>query len=440
MRRFLVACMMTVACCVSVWAQEPQAPAAVSTPAADLTWRELRRFKVPAEYPTVPSVVLSADGARVGYVARWFAETSSAGTSSFEGRAALFIDGAKYSTDSYAIFAPVFSPDGRHVAYTTVTPVDNKITANGRQLFLDQKPLAARPSPDAPVFSPDGARLAYLVDTSASIFKPMLGLFIDGTLFSDAAERFMPMSFSDDFEMDAEPIVSFSPDGKAIAFTAKRGKKCAVMVNDKSIAPELDMVGPPKFAPDGRVAYQAKAKGDWSIMVGQARATATFDKIGKPVWSRDGRSLAYRAKTGRGWAVFLNTTRVSPELDKIGPIAVSHDGQRVAYPARVDKKWTVFIQDRRLPAEFQIPKLGYDGIRALTLNADGSRVVYKYESFQNDAQRYLGVATKSYLMVNETKVTADFTVLDYVVVGGRTIVVAGHDGASHEIVVGSLEF
>lgn len=403
-------------------------------------WRELRRIPVPAEYPKLTAITLSADGKRVAYVGRWFAEDSAAGTTTFTGKAALFVDEAKYSSDFYAIHSPIFSPDGKHVAYVTVTPVDNKLSASGWKLFLDTTQLADRVMPGAPVFSPDGSRLAYLVDTSQSIFKPRMALHVNGTLFSEVPERYMPMAMADDFEMDAEPILSFSPDGSAIAFTARVGKKCAVMVNDKDVAPDLDMVGPPKLATDGRVVYQAKKKGDWSLMVGGTKVTADFDRIGKPVLSRDGSALAYRARTGKKWAVYINTTKVTPDLEKIGPIALSRDGRKVAYPARVDGTWTVFIQDTRLPVEFQIPKLGYDGIRGFAFNADGSRVVYKYESFEDQAHLYAGITGTSYLMINATRVTPDFTTLDFVVLDGTTIVVAGHDAARHEIVMGSIEF
>jgi hypothetical protein len=409
-----------------------------ATPAA--TWQEVRRIPVPAEYPRVMEVRLSPDGTRIAFVATWQTEEGGTQGKTFTKKTALFVDGARFTEDYYMIHSPVFSPDGKRLVYVTATPVDNTITAESWRLHLDQKVLARRAWPTPPVFSSDGSRLAWLTDTSPSIFKPKTALFVDDKLVSEQVFRFFTFSMTNEEELDSEPLVAFSPDGSKVAYTAKLDKKAALIVNDKVVSPEVDLVGPPKFSPDGRVVYQVKTKKGWCLMADGAKATAEFDRVGKPVFTRDGSKIAFRARQGKKWAVWVGDRKMSPDFEKLGPIAVSVDGAAVAYPVRIAKMWTVYINDRKLPVEFKLPKLGSDGLRGFALNADGSRVVYRYESFQESELNYYGVPEKSYVLINDKQVTPDFTALDYVIVDGKTIVFAGHDPQRHEIVVGKTEF
>ena len=384
-------------------------------------------------------VKLSPDGASVAVVATQQSEAKGQQTTTYTKRTAIFLDGARFTEDFYAIHSPSFSPDGKHLVYLTVTPINMNVSADSWQVHLDQKVLAGRAMPTTPLFSPDGSRLAWLVDASASIFKPRTALYVDGTLLSDQAFRFLTLSMSDEEEMDSEPIVALSPDGSKVAYTAKFDKKAVLMVNGQRVSPDADLVGPPKFAPDGRVAYQVKAEGGWCLMLDDKKATADFDRVGKPVFSHSG-VLAYRARQGKRWSVWIGDRKVSPEFEKLGPIAVNPDGTVVAYPVRVDKVWTIYLQNRKLAVEFKFSRLGSDGLRGFALNAAGSRVAYKFESFQESDVTYLGVPEKSYLMINDKQVTPDFGALDYVVAEGKTIVFAGHDQQRHEIVVGKMDF
>ena len=85
--------------------------------------------------------------------------------------------------------------------------------------------------------------------------------------------------------MKGTPV--FSPDGKRVAYSARKGGRWFVVV-DGQAGPEYDgiMAGTPVFSPDGkRLAYVPEKGGKWLVVV-DGQEGPTYDMTGHLAFSR----------------------------------------------------------------------------------------------------------------------------------------------------------
>ena len=154
-----------------------------------------------------------------------------------------------------------FSPDGRHIAFTT--------QRKGRDILVlmdvarekeirayDHLPLEQM---IGPTFSPDGERIAFV--GSSGDESDLYVMNVDGT---DVRK------LTDDVYGDAQP--AWSPDGRHIAFASERGPQT-----------DLDQLHFGKW----RVSLLNLATGEVEVLPGQAGRNLN------PQWSPDSRALAY---------------------------------------------------------------------------------------------------------------------------------------------------
>jgi serine/threonine-protein kinase len=148
-----------------------------------------------------------------------------------------------------------------------------------------------------PVWTPDGRRIAY---TSRS--EGVAGLFWKPSDGSGAAERLLP---GDNFRFPG----AFSPDGKLLIYretSPSSGFDIYAVPMDGERVPQPILVTPlnevsPVLSPDGRwMAYVSDETSRAEVYVrafpqGGARWQVSTDGGTEPVWSRDGRELFYRS-------------------------------------------------------------------------------------------------------------------------------------------------
>ena len=89
------------------------------------------------------------------------------------------------------------------------------------------------------VFSPDGKHVAYLARKG-----PRWLMVVDG----QAAPQ---------WDRIAEDRPVFSPDGKHMAYSAWKGKKCRVVLDGVMVGPEYDAIGSLVFTPGGALEHLA---------------------------------------------------------------------------------------------------------------------------------------------------------------------------------------
>ncbi len=156
---------------------------------------------------------------------------------------------------------PVFGPKRKQLAYKFA---DGK--KMGIALTNDKKPRAEHGYVTNPVFSPDGSRMAYaaIEDAKVEPFYKMTtycDFAIEGGKARLVTRKGKGKPKVDDAEYEGILHITFSPDGKRIAFVARKGKK-------------------------------------WQIVCGDEKSDL-FDEVGKPVFDESSKRIAFGARSGR---------------------------------------------------------------------------------------------------------------------------------------------
>jgi Tol biopolymer transport system component len=162
-----------------------------------------------------------------------------------------------------------------------------------------------------------------------------------------------------------EGTLALSPDGKRVAYAAKRDERWSLVVDGQAGAQYDDIeVGSPVFSPDSkRIAFVAKVGGRYSIVV-DGQAGAEYDEILNP--ARGCRADGYKGARNYYCTFGLSIFFFRPWMAAVQPTnyttlgaapVFSPDSKRVAYAARNGKRWSVVV-DGQVGAEFdRIPGL-----------------------------------------------------------------------------------
>jgi len=257
------------------------------------------------EYGAVVDILFSPDGKRFACVA--LREDGK--------KLALFLDGVESKGyDAFHQENRYFGPFGRSVAFSVRDGGVFKVVRDG----VESKGYSGGASP--PVFSPDGKRIAYIAFPEP---KPSTRLLVvvdgkEGPLY-DGIDKRSPL---------------FSPDSRKCVYMAKKGERFVVVV-DGVESPEFESISAPVFSPDGsKLAYFGEREGVDSLNLnGKKIEDLLPDDICEYViyFSPDGRRLAYfRVRAGK-WSLVLNG---KPEgaWDNVGAgsLCFSPDGKRYA--------------------------------------------------------------------------------------------------------------
>ncbi len=184
------------------------------------------------------------------------------------------------------------------------------------------------PNDGAPVFSPDGKRLAYIAQEGGQRF-----VVLDG---KPGAK----------YEAVYKGTLTFSPDSKRLAYVAGKGGMRTVVLDGTEGTPHRDaMASALRFSPDGtKLAYAAQLEsGKWAIVV-NGKAEAAFDYIGAFTgvnWSPDSKRLAYAGLVDKQWGAVVDDAGFP--YDAIASMVFSPDSRRVAFHAQTDGKWVLVV-------------------------------------------------------------------------------------------------
>ncbi len=156
----------------------------------------------------------------------------------------------------------------------------------------------------SPALSPDGDKVAFLSDRTGRV-DLLVASAIDGKIL----KRLVKGESSSGFESmhTRRAGLSFSPDGKSIAFAAKAGSKDRLyVVNavkgriEKKFEIDLDGLFSPSFSPDGeRLAFVGLRDGFSDVYV-LDRETGAYERLTHdryddrdPSWSQDGTTIVF---------------------------------------------------------------------------------------------------------------------------------------------------
>jgi WD40 repeat protein len=272
------------------------------------------------EYEGLSRPVFSPDGRRVAYEALRGGKFAVGAAKVGNTRQMVVIDGVE-GPPYEGVGSPVFSPDSRHIAYWAHTASGEKRS----HVVLDDSEGEKYDRVADPVFSPDSQRVAYVAWHGKQTF------LVNGAQVT-AAEA-----------ADDTSDVVFSPDGRRVAYIAKRGKRLFVIVDGVAGA-AYDKIGLPVFSLDGRLGYAAR-QGKKAFMVIEGagpREQTPYVQLGDPLFSPDGRRVAYLAFDGKKELVVDNGIAGKP-YDEVGRLVFSPDGQHLAFEARQGSKWHLVV-------------------------------------------------------------------------------------------------
>jgi len=193
---------------------------------------------------------------------------------------------------------------------------------------------------------------------------------------------------------DSIESVTFSPDGRRLAYAAKRGQK-QLMVVDGVEGPEYASVETPQaWSPDSRrLAYVARQEDFQRCVVVDGVRAGPYggDRVMSPVFSPDSKHWAVLVE--QGYANFLvfdgkrGPTYNSTDADTLSPpmVKFSPDGRRVAYvvggsssiwrPQRVVVESVEGIENKD-KAEVHVGKVYDGGVGGLIFSPDSRRLAY----------------------------------------------------------------
>jgi roadblock/LC7 domain-containing protein len=207
---------------------------------------------------------------------------------------------------------PVFSPDGKQLAYSVVKDVQEMVLVNGvpEKAYDGIVPESVAFAADgtlgyfarhgkqwlavvggreskaydtidktALVLAPAGKHYAFLVNNNSKMSKQRWFVVHDG---QDGQPH----------EVVEKDKLAFSPDGSRLAYVVKDEDSYYVILDGKNLGGNV-FAGKPVFSPDSRQVAYVVVRGGRAAVACNGRILSRYDDAWPPVFSSDGKHLAY---------------------------------------------------------------------------------------------------------------------------------------------------
>ena len=284
------------------------------------------------------------------------------------------------SFDAIGQETPIFSPDGKHIAYKAKK-------GNTWRILVGNKEQAAYENVSRPLFSPDSARVLYLgqkkdekqcavIDGREagcfdSFLPNILKFSADSTRWTAIAINKKKMVAVVDgqggsaYEDITVPI--FSPDSRRVAYTAQRDKKWRIVVDGKEGASICDQITFLTFSPDSRHVYYSIQKGEKWLMVTDDKEGPASDGFGAPLFSPDGKHMSQGVLRDKKLSMISDGREEKP-YDALLFMKYSPNSKKFAYNARKGKEWVMVVDAKEEKA--------YDLVEEPVFSSDSNHLGY----------------------------------------------------------------
>jgi WD40 repeat protein len=308
------------------------------------------------------------------------------------------VDGPTYA----AVQLVAFSPDGRHVAYQVMKGdrwylvVDTTLnqgtkTRIGKHLFSgDSSKIAYIDEVDEKnegrlVVSDIGFRgLEVIVASGVSQMETNEDKTgVAAIVGKGGKKRVMifqfavPRDIKEGPEYDAISNLVFGEDGLSVAYTAERGgKRFMVLNNREEILPDGSLAELPVVRPDLKgvgAIFDSGGKFYLRQFFVGGGSERGYEEAAFLTYSRDGSRHAFAARSGKEWFVVADG-KEGPAFDRAVTPKFSPDGKYLVYRARRDGKRFVVVADAAGKIFREHPP--YDQVYDVRFTADGKSVAY----------------------------------------------------------------
>jgi Tol biopolymer transport system component len=243
----------------------------------------------------------------------------------------------------------------------------------------------------APALSPDGSQVAYFSEKDFYF----VDLYLANGTTGKVKRRILKSGISSNYETYRflNSQANWSPDGKYLAFAAKRGARDDIVIVDvernkqiKAIELKLSGVTTPAWSPDGQQLVFTGYDGGLSDLFvvgrdGKGLRRLTQDKYADlhPVWSPDGRSIAFA--TDRGGETNFTTLAIGNmrialydlDMGSIQLLDQMDQGKNVSPQWSPDGKSIAFVSDRTGVSNIFLYELGEKALYQITDFYTGSQ-------------------------------------------------------------------
>jgi len=240
----------------------------------------------------------------------------------------------------------VFSPDGKHIAFTGNDGETDDIYYMDARTFRRVRLTRNSGNNSNPSFSPDGLRLIYISDRDSDSYYDTNYEIYGREINSPNSEK--RLTSNPGFDIYG----CYSPDGKKIVFESYRPGKTDTSVyamdadggNIIDLAPgDAHYNGRPSYLKDGRIVFQS---------------------------DRDGKKQVYLMNGDGG-----NVLKLTNDGYGVSNLAVSPDSKKLLYVSATDEK--VYVMDAAGGAPAVVNGSGYGGYPAFDF--DGKSVVFEFQ-------------------------------------------------------------
>jgi Tol biopolymer transport system component len=236
----------------------------------------------------------------------------------------------------------------------------------------------------APALSPDGSQVAYFSEKDFYF----VDLYLANGQTGEVKRRILKSGVSSNYETYRfiNSQANWSPDGKYLAFAAKRGPRDEIVIVDAArnkqvgrIQLKLSGVTTPSWSPDGKQLVFTGYDGGLSDLFtvnrdGSDLRRLTSDKFGDlhPVWSPDGKTIAFASDRGPRTdfkTLAFSNFRISLYDVATGTIRVldhMDQGKNVSPQWAPDGKSIAFVSDRSGVSNIYLYDLGDGQVYQLT--------------------------------------------------------------------------